>query len=130
MHGRVSVAYLAGAQGAAAPLSEAGPGRAGQAGSHVQRARPCKPNHQANPNRLLVVAAYKNPAVLPGEGRNQVVCDYNNLPRDGQVCSMNMDNWGRCTERYGYGYNQSSPCVFVKLNKVRCAVPWPHGPTL
>lgn len=65
------------------------------------------------------LAAYKNPTSLRGEGRNQVQCDYNNMAPAGKVCAMNMDNWGMCTERFGYGYNRSSPCIFVKLNKVR-----------
>lgn len=66
---------------------------------------------------------YKNRTALKGGGLNQVQCDYNNLPRGDQVCAMNMDLWGRCTERFGYGYNQSSPCVFVKLNKIFDWVP-------
>ncbi|KAJ1524229.1 hypothetical protein ONE63_010747 [Megalurothrips usitatus] len=67
---------------------------------------------------------YKNPSSLKGEGRNQVRCDYATPnPGAGKVCAMDMDNWGTCQQRFGYGYNKSSPCVFVKLNKIFGWVP-------
>ncbi|KAK3927430.1 Sodium/potassium-transporting ATPase subunit beta-2 [Frankliniella fusca] len=52
-----------------------------------------------------------------GGAPNTQPCDFNNPPRPGMVCTMPMESWGRCQEVNGYGYNSSTPCVFVKLNK-------------
>ncbi|XP_034237476.1 sodium/potassium-transporting ATPase subunit beta-2-like [Thrips palmi] len=66
---------------------------------------------------------YKNQSSLPGGGRNQVQCDASNPAPKGKVCAMNMDNWGMCQGATSYGYSRSSPCVFVKLNKIYGWVP-------
>lgn len=48
------------------------------------------------------------------------ICDYDTPPADGKVCNVdvNSDVWGKCTSKKNYGYSTSSPCVFLKLNRV------------
>lgn len=57
--------------------------------------------------------------MLPSEGKNQIVCDFEQNPNSNQVCAVEVDSWGPCSPNEGYSYNKSSPCVFLKLNRVR-----------
>lgn len=51
---------------------------------------------------------------------NQVICDYGKGPSSGKVCIVDVDhNMGPCVPGNSYGYLQSKPCVFIKLNKVK-----------
>jgi sodium/potassium-transporting ATPase subunit beta len=68
---------------------------------------------------LFVFSAYRVPQKLPGGGRNQQICDFDQLPQEGKVCAVNVNKFHPCTTEMGYSYNKSSPCIFVKLNKVR-----------
>ncbi|XP_063701767.1 sodium/potassium-transporting ATPase subunit beta-2-like isoform X2 [Culicoides brevitarsis] len=61
---------------------------------------------------------YRNKSLLPSEGKNQVVCDFDQSPKEGQVCSVEVDSWGPCSPSEGYSYNKSSPCIFLKLNRI------------
>lgn len=49
---------------------------------------------------------------------NRVVCDYDKKPRDNETCSIDLTKFGPCAPEFNYGYNSSSPCVFLKLNRV------------
>ncbi|XP_033208613.1 sodium/potassium-transporting ATPase subunit beta-2-like isoform X2 [Belonocnema kinseyi] len=62
--------------------------------------------------------SYHNSSLLPGGGRNQQICDYNQPPRTGKVCMFDVDNLGPCSYDKGYGFVHSQPCVFIKLNKI------------
>jgi sodium/potassium-transporting ATPase subunit beta len=59
------------------------------------------------------------PQKLPGGGKNQQVCDFDRPPENGKVCEVNVKKFQPCTTEMGYGFNRSSPCIFIKLNKVR-----------
>lgn len=61
---------------------------------------------------------YKNNSKLPGGGKNQQICDFDKPPAPGKVCAVDVGNFGPCSPQNGYSYNKSSPCIFVKLNKV------------
>jgi sodium/potassium-transporting ATPase subunit beta len=52
-------------------------------------------------------------------GENQVICDYESIPKPNQVCFQEIKNLSPCTSAEGYGYERSTPCIFVKLNRVR-----------
>lgn len=67
---------------------------------------------------IHTLSAYFNPKSLPGGGKNQVICDYDKPPALGNVCAIDITNWGPCTDKEGYGYNRSKPCVFLKVNRV------------
>lgn len=45
-------------------------------------------------------------------------CGVNKLPAEGQVCIVDVEEFGPCGPAAGYGYNTSQPCIFLKLNRV------------
>ncbi|KAF6214706.1 hypothetical protein GE061_009449 [Apolygus lucorum] len=61
---------------------------------------------------------YRKPGLTPGRGQNIYNCDYDRPPGRGQVCDVDVKNWHPCTSEQGFNYPQSSPCVFIKLNKI------------
>lgn len=61
---------------------------------------------------------YLDSSKLPGGGRNQDVCSFEKEAGPGKVCSVDVSQWGPCSREKGYGYNNSSPCFFLKLNRV------------
>ncbi|XP_012280194.1 sodium/potassium-transporting ATPase subunit beta-2 [Orussus abietinus] len=61
---------------------------------------------------------YINSTRLPTGGRNQQICSYTQAAKPGNVCAVNVNDWGPCSPQEGYGYNNSAPCVFVKLNRI------------
>ncbi|ERL86822.1 hypothetical protein D910_04226 [Dendroctonus ponderosae] len=54
-------------------------------------------------------------------GTNYVNCDFDKPPGEGQVCATDLSKLGNCNHGRAYGYNSSSPCIFLKLNRVRQA---------
>lgn len=47
-------------------------------------------------------------------------CTYGEVNlQKGEVCRVSMDSFQNCAPRYGYGYATRTPCVFIKLNRVR-----------
>ncbi|KAL7303879.1 hypothetical protein TKK_0004001 [Trichogramma kaykai] len=61
---------------------------------------------------------YRTPGATPGRGANIANCDYDRPPEPGQVCAVDVKNWVPCTVENFYGYHKSSPCIFLKLNKI------------
>jgi sodium/potassium-transporting ATPase subunit beta len=61
---------------------------------------------------------YRNNKILPGGGKNQKICDFDNLPGANQVCALVVDDFGPCSTQQGYSFNKSSPCIFLKLNRI------------
>jgi sodium/potassium-transporting ATPase subunit beta len=61
---------------------------------------------------------YRVPQKLPGGGKNQQVCDFDQPPQEGKVCAVNVKSFHPCTMEMGYGFNRSSPCIFIKLNRI------------
>ncbi|KAJ3651748.1 hypothetical protein Zmor_017766 [Zophobas morio] len=51
-------------------------------------------------------------------GKNYQACDHSVKVKKGHVCTVNLDEFGPCTNNNSYGYASSSPCVFLKLNKI------------
>jgi sodium/potassium-transporting ATPase subunit beta len=68
--------------------------------------------------RKYMFAAYRVAQKLPGGGKNQQVCDFDQPPQDGKVCEVNVKKYQPCTMEMGYSFNRSSPCIFIKLNRV------------
>ncbi|CAD6241145.1 GSCOCG00009168001-RA-CDS [Cotesia congregata] len=64
---------------------------------------------------------YRNRTMLPNRQR----CDYKfPKPKEGNVCAVDLDtDFGICSPSNQYGFNNSSPCVFIKLNKIFDWVP-------
>ncbi|XP_014253434.1 sodium/potassium-transporting ATPase subunit beta-2-like [Cimex lectularius] len=48
------------------------------------------------------------------------VCDYDRPATPGKVCDVDVNNiiWQKCTQTEKYGYISSSPCIFLKLNRI------------
>uniref|UniRef100_A0A1A9ZFE8 Sodium/potassium-transporting ATPase subunit beta-2 n=1 Tax=Glossina pallidipes TaxID=7398 RepID=A0A1A9ZFE8_GLOPL len=63
------------------------------------------------------------PGLTPGRGQNIYNCDYNQPPPKGQVCDVDIKAWSPCTKENNYSYHKSSPCVFLKLNKIYDWIP-------
>ncbi|GBP03270.1 hypothetical protein EVAR_68936_1 [Eumeta japonica] len=69
------------------------------------------------------LAVYKIPGLTPGRGENISPCDYNQPPPAGRVCDVDIKVWSPCTKENNYSYHKSSPCIFLKLNKIYGWVP-------
>ncbi|XP_063358847.1 sodium/potassium-transporting ATPase subunit beta-2-like [Cydia amplana] len=63
--------------------------------------------------------AYKRDNKKVGAGRNTHTCD-KQPPPPGKVCDVdiNAPAWFPCVESNSFAYNKSTPCVFLKLNKI------------
>lgn len=69
------------------------------------------------------LAIYKTPGVTSGRGQNIFNCKYNQPPPPGKVCDVNIKDFKKCTQENNYSYHKSSPCVFIKLNRIYGWVP-------
>lgn len=56
-------------------------------------------------------------------GKNRVICDFDKMPTGDQVCHVDLDKFGACGPKNHYGFNSSSPCIFLKLNRIFDWVP-------
>lgn len=62
---------------------------------------------------------YKTPGLsTPNRGQNAHNCDYGNPPPSGMVCDVDIKAFGSCIQENHYNYHRSSPCIFLKLNKI------------
>ncbi|PNF41567.1 hypothetical protein B7P43_G12109 [Cryptotermes secundus] len=50
--------------------------------------------------------------------RNAVNCDYDSLPKPGKVCIPEYRAWFPCTKENNFGFQEASPCVFIRFNKI------------
>lgn len=56
--------------------------------------------------------------MTPGRGANILNCKYNQPPPPGLVCDVNIKDFKTCTQENHYSYHKSSPCIFLKMNKI------------
>ncbi|CAB3372161.1 Hypothetical predicted protein [Cloeon dipterum] len=58
-------------------------------------------------------------------GQQREICDFERMPKDRTLtsCSVDISQWDPCTAQHSYGYNQSAPCIFLKLNRIFDWVP-------
>jgi len=66
---------------------------------------------------------FLTPYLATSEGKNSVNCDFGKPPKPGMVCNVNLNDFGPCSPKENYGYNTSSPCIFLKLNRIYNWVP-------
>lgn len=68
-----------------------------------------------------------NPIWFPLEyslgSSNQKNCDFETLPNADQVCKLDLTKFDKCQTKEAYGYSHSSPCIFLKLNRIYGWVP-------
>lgn len=82
------------------------------------------PNHSCRSLFLIFnFVVYKTPGLTPGRGQNIYNCKYTSPPPPGQVCDVNIKDFEVCTQENNYSYHKSSPCVFLKLNKIYGWIP-------
>lgn len=76
-----------------------------------------------NINKFLI--KYNNSEKLPEHGHNQIICHYDRPPQPNKVCAVDINSkaWGPCVEKEKYGFTSSSPCIFLKLNRIYGWVP-------
>lgn len=68
--------------------------------------------------KICVISAYKYDAEHTETYQNVQLCNFKNPPMGGKVCDVDTTTWHPCTEAYGFGYNESTPCVFLQLNNI------------
>uniref|UniRef100_A0A1B6FQY1 Sodium/potassium-transporting ATPase subunit beta n=1 Tax=Cuerna arida TaxID=1464854 RepID=A0A1B6FQY1_9HEMI len=54
---------------------------------------------------------------------NRKPCSYDTIIPEGQVCDVKLSDFKNCTRENNYGYANSSPCIFIKLNRIFSWVP-------
>lgn len=73
--------------------------------------------------KSLFFPVYKTPGLTPGRGQNIFDCKYSQPPPPGQVCDVDIKTFDKCTQENNYSYHKSSPCIFLKLNKIYGWIP-------
>lgn len=63
---------------------------------------------------------YTDRTKLPDNGANQKICGFNDtsITNGNKVCEVDLSHFGPCSPKNGYGFNNSQPCIFLKLNKI------------
>ncbi|XP_012255708.2 sodium/potassium-transporting ATPase subunit beta-2-like [Athalia rosae] len=61
---------------------------------------------------------YQNTSLFPDQGQHRQDCSDTELPEPGKVCAFNFTDWDVCAPGGSYGYNDSTPCFFIKLNRI------------
>ncbi|XP_044260655.1 sodium/potassium-transporting ATPase subunit beta-1-like [Tribolium madens] len=72
---------------------------------------------------VQLVDEFLQPYRVPQIGQNYQHCDYEIPVKEGHVCAVEVDKFGPCTAENNYGFNSTSPCVFLKLNRIFGWVP-------
>lgn len=49
---------------------------------------------------------------------NQKTCDFDTYRNNSQVCRLDISSFDQCTHEHAYGFNNSAPCFFLKLNRI------------
>ncbi|XP_040566071.1 sodium/potassium-transporting ATPase subunit beta isoform X1 [Lepeophtheirus salmonis] len=58
---------------------------------------------------------------------DKIECEFDRLPGDKQICKIKIDDLitGPCTFENNYGFENGSPCILIKLNKIFDWIPKP-----
>lgn len=62
--------------------------------------------------------AYNKTGKGASNQENRVHCDYGKPAPPGKVCDVLIGEWNPCTKTNFYNYQNSAPCIFLKLNKI------------
>ncbi|XP_019874225.1 sodium/potassium-transporting ATPase subunit beta-2 isoform X1 [Aethina tumida] len=53
------------------------------------------------------------------KGNGQIkTCSQSDYPQQGEVCEVDVRDWGDCNRDQFYSYHKNQPCIFLKLNKI------------
>lgn len=58
--------------------------------------------------------------------KNQKMCYFNGTVPDGKVCKVLLSSFGDCSKEKDYGFRNSAPCFFIKLNRIIGWEPIPY----
>ncbi|KAL5281666.1 ATP1B2 family protein [Megaselia abdita] len=63
---------------------------------------------------------YNDRTKLPEKGAKQKICGFNDtsVTNGDKVCEVDLTQFGPCSPQNSFGYNNSQPCIFLKLNKI------------
>ncbi|XP_052756766.1 sodium/potassium-transporting ATPase subunit beta-2-like [Galleria mellonella] len=64
------------------------------------------------------LSVYKKKGQTAGAGQNIFDCDFDKLPPPGKVCDLDVGSWAPCIQENHFSYHKSSPCIFLKVNKI------------
>lgn len=73
--------------------------------------------------KTLEIKTFISSAEYSDSHPNQKNCDFDTLPNKEQVCKLDVEKFGECVRSSSYGYNNSAPCIFLKLNRIYDWVP-------
>lgn len=79
---------------------------------------------------IIFFSVYKQPGLNPGRGQNIYNCDYDRSPAKGQVCNVDVNKWKPCHVENEFGYHKSTPCIFLKLNRIYGWIPEYYNDTM
>lgn len=65
-----------------------------------------------------LTSEFLEPYLNESLGGNVESCDFDKPASPGKVCKIDVNSFGPCGPQTGYGFNTSSPCVFLKLNRI------------
>lgn len=70
--------------------------------------------------RIHFIAVYSDRTKLPENGATQKICGFNDssVNNGRKVCEVDLTRLGPCSPQNSYGFNNSQPCIFLKLNKI------------
>ncbi|XP_039765045.1 sodium/potassium-transporting ATPase subunit beta-2-like [Pararge aegeria] len=64
------------------------------------------------------LSVYKNKGQTAGTGENIFDCRFDSLPPPGKVCDVDIRDLDPCTQENHFSFHKSSPCIFLKLNRI------------
>lgn len=68
--------------------------------------------------KLVSVSEYYVPSKI-AKGNGQIkTCSQSDYPQQGEVCEVDVRDWGDCNRDQFYSYHKNQPCIFLKLNKI------------
>lgn len=69
-------------------------------------------------NLLQFLDVYYFPSKI-AKGSGQVKpCSHSEFPTGDEVCEVDVREWGQCNKDEFFDYHRSSPCIFLKLNRI------------
>ncbi|KAG5881105.1 hypothetical protein JTB14_024350 [Gonioctena quinquepunctata] len=69
-------------------------------------------------NILQFLDKYYFPSKI-AKGNGQIKsCSHSDYPAMGEVCEVEVRDWGECNRDQFFHYHKNSPCIFLKLNKI------------
>ncbi|XP_063914348.1 sodium/potassium-transporting ATPase subunit beta-2-like isoform X1 [Zophobas morio] len=69
-------------------------------------------------NIMEFLDKYYTPGKIEKGNAYLKTCSYTEWPTETEVCEVDVKDWGDCSRDQFFNYYRSSPCIFLKLNKI------------